>query len=73
MKIAFENFSQLQKATRELLAKTNSSLLDLSVSAEVGYHWLQKFKAGKIASPNADAVQRLYETMSGKKLVQHTR
>ena len=63
-----EQAGTLMQRTFELLQEANEPLLKMSQNADVSFYWLQKFKAGTVEDPSVNAVQKLYEYLSGKSL-----
>ena len=44
-------------------------LLTIYNATGLSFYWLRKFQAGEIKDPSVNRVQRLYEYLSGKRLV----
>ena len=55
--------------THELLLKDTRSLYDLAYETKLPFYWLKSFKAGDIANPSVNRIQKLYEHLTGKQLV----
>ena len=58
----------LHKKTLQLLSEDPRTIMEISVAAEVRYHWLQQLYQKPIPNPSVNTVQKLYEHLSGKKL-----
>lgn len=54
--------------TKELLATSGKTYLDIHSETGLTPHWLSFLANGKIANPSVNKVQRLYECLRGTKL-----
>lgn len=60
----------LKDRTRELLRATQRTDRDIAESVGVSMTWVAMFRDGRIKCPSADITQRLYETLTGKSLLE---
>lgn len=58
----------LYTRTRDLLDASGETLLDLHKNSGLPFHWLSRFKVGRIKDPSVNRVQKLYEYLAGKPL-----
>lgn len=54
--------------THELLLRDARSLYDLAYETKLPFYWLKAFKAGEIANPSVNRIQKLYEHLTGKRI-----
>lgn len=59
----------LMTATLKLLKERDKSLPEISEATGIKFYWLRKFHYGEIADPSVNRVQKLYEYLSGRRLV----
>lgn len=45
------------------------TLPDIEKATQIPFYWLRKFTSGEIKDPSVNRVQRLYEYLSGNKLL----
>ena len=57
----------LMEKTIELLR--GRDLLQVYRETNISYYWLRKFLAGRFTNPSVNRVQRLYEYLSGNKII----
>lgn len=55
--------------TRELLRKTQRPYLDIYSDTGLSPNWLSQMLHGRIKEPSVNKVQKLYEYLSGKSLL----
>jgi len=60
----------LLRVTRDLFARRTESIPYIAVKAGVPFYWLMKFADGTTKDPSVNRVQRLYEYLSGHKLLE---
>lgn len=65
-----ESSPSLLDRTQELLKDTKKTLPSIYRDTGINFYWLRKFKSGKIKDPSVNTVQKLYEYLSGKNLLQ---
>ena len=66
-----EENNDLVIVTRDLLASrpANLELQTLALELDVSVDWLSKLMRGKIDDPGARKIQKLYERLTGKRLL----
>lgn len=62
--------SSLVDSTRAKLRADARSLSQISVASGISYHWLSSFKYERSSNPGAAEVQKLYEFLFGRPLIQ---
>lgn len=54
----------LLESTHALLAKDKRNLMQLAKDTDLGYHWLHKFRSGRVRNPGILHVQALHDALS---------
>ena len=71
----------LMERTRDLLDNQEKRCADargqsmpkIAEILGISYYWLRKFKSGEVDDPSVNTVEKLYEYLSGKKLLPETK
>lgn len=56
-------------ATLELLRNSEESIDEVARKADVSFYWLRKFSAGTARDPSVNKVQRVYEYLAQRPLL----
>jgi hypothetical protein len=67
MSAVIEDCSLLAR-TRHLLRTTDKTYLQIYEATELSPNWLSLVASNRIASPNVNSVQKLYEFLAGRQL-----
>lgn len=59
----------LLEETYKLLKARRVTLIDIMQGTNLNYYWLRKFASHEIKDPSVNSVQRLYEFLSGRRLI----
>ena len=59
----------LLEETYRLLKERRVTLIDIMTGTGLNYYWLRKFASHEIKDPSVNSVQRLYEYLTGKRLI----
>lgn len=60
----------LMTETLRLLKDRNQTLETIMIETGIPFFWLRKFSAGQIAQPSVNRIQKLYEYLSGRRLLE---
>lgn len=64
-----EGPGSLMTETLRLLKNRDQTLPNIYLETGIPFYWLRKFSANQIAQPSVNRIQKLYEYLSGKKLL----
>ncbi len=59
----------LMSETHRLLKARSQTLPEISSGTGIPFYWLRKFISGEIDNPSVNRIQKLWEYLSGKKLL----
>jgi predicted transcriptional regulator len=67
--MAAEKTLSLMNETLRLLKERNQTLPEVASATDIPFYWLRKFHYGEVKNPSVNRIQKLYEFLSGRKLI----
>jgi hypothetical protein len=61
--------TNLMQRTATMLKADERSTFDIAKESKLPFYWLRKFRSGAMKNPSVNRVQKLYEHLTGRKLL----